>query len=66
MSAIESMSSLFVTLEYELLYFLVALTAAAGFTLKAPQRFTPKDAAIVAGIGFAYLAAIKSVVMMYF
>ena len=60
------LSALFVTLEYELLYFLLALTCATGLTLKEPQRFTLRDAAIVAGIALAFLAIVKAVAMVYF
>jgi O-antigen ligase len=59
-------SSLFVTLEYETQYILLALAAAAGRHAKVPPPFTLRDAVIVAGIVVAYYIFFKSLVMLYF
>jgi putative inorganic carbon (HCO3(-)) transporter len=59
------LSSLFVTLEYETFYFLLALGAAAGGRAAAPVTFTKRDAGIVAGIAVGFFILLKSVVMAY-
>ncbi|MBK8323920.1 MAG: O-antigen ligase family protein [Betaproteobacteria bacterium] len=60
------LSSLFVTLEYETLYILLALAAAAGRHAKVPPPFTRRDALFVAGIVVAFFVGFKSLVMLYF
>ena len=60
------MSAFFVTLEYETLYFLLALAAAAGYHAADPPAFSWKDAFFVAGAALAFFTLIKLVVMMYY
>lgn len=59
-------SSMFVTLEYETLYFLLGLTAAVGHWVSAPVRFTMKDFWILVGIGGAWVFGLKLFVIMFF
>ena len=60
------MSAFFVTLEYETLYFLLALAAAAGRHATSPPTFSWRDAAMVAGAALAFFILIKLIVMMYY
>lgn len=60
------LSSLFVTLEYETFYFLLALGAAAGRHAATPATFTKRDAGILAGIAIGFFVLIKSIVMAYY
>jgi O-antigen ligase len=59
-------SSMFVTLEYETLYFLLGLCAAAGFRLKQPNLFTERDFWAVSTITVGWAIFIKLFVMLYF
>jgi O-antigen ligase len=58
-------SSMFVTLEYETLYFLIGLCASVGFRLKEPAPFTRRDVWIVAAITLGWVVGIKAFVMVY-
>jgi O-antigen ligase len=58
-------SSMFVTLEYETLYFLIGLCASVGFRLKEPLPFTRRDVWIVAAITLGWVVGIKAFVMVY-
>lgn len=60
------LSSLFVTLEYETFYFLLALTAAAGNGLTVKPSFTQRDFWILCAIMAATFVVVKSVVMVYY
>ena len=59
-------SSIFVTLEYETFYFLLALTAAAGNSLTVKPVFTERDLWILSSIMAVCFVAFKSVVMVYY
>lgn len=60
------LSSMFVTLEYETFYFLLALTAAAGNNLTAKPLFTRRDFWILCSIMVGVFVTVKGVVMMYY
>jgi hypothetical protein len=59
-------SAMFVTLEYETFYMLLALAAAAGASLKERPRFTHRDLAILGGAIFAFFIGVKVFVLVYF
>lgn len=59
-------SSMFVTLEYETLYFLLGLTAATGEELDEPPSFGVYDAARILGAMLAFVIMLKAFVMVYF
>lgn len=59
-------SSMFVTLEYETLYFLLGLCAAMGFRLKQPVLFTERDFWTVSTMTAGWAIFIKAFVMLYF
>lgn len=59
-------SSMFVTLEYETLYFLLGLTGAVGHWVRVPVRFTKRDFWILLGIGGCWVIGLKLFVMMFF
>lgn len=59
-------SAMFVTLEYETLYFLLGLAAAAGQSLEEPLSFGARDAGIVLFIIGAFFVVLKAFVMIYF
>ena len=59
-------SSMFVTLEYETFYFLLALAGAAGEEFAEPVRFGAYDAVAIAAIMLAFFIPLKIFVMMYF
>lgn len=59
-------SSLFVTLEYETMYFLMGVCAAAGRHAKVPPPFRLKDAMLIGGLVVAFFLVVKSFVMLYF
>ena len=58
-------SSMFVTLEYETLYFLLGLCAALGFRLKQPNLFTERDFWTVSTMTVGWVILIKAFVMLY-
>lgn len=60
------MSAMFVTLEYETFYFLLALAAAVGNCVKTPPNFTSRDFWTVSAIIVALYAGVKAVVMLYY
>jgi O-antigen ligase len=59
-------SSMFVTLEYETLYFLLGLCAAMGFRLKQPTLFTERDFWVVSTMTVSWAIFVKAFVMLYF
>jgi len=59
-------SSLFVTLEYETFYFLLALTAAAGNNLTEKPEFTKRDFWILSSIIAVTVVLLKGIVMAYY
>lgn len=59
-------SAMFVTLEYETLYFLLGLCAAMGFRLKQPNLFTERDFWAVSTLTVGWAIFIKVFVMLYF
>ena len=59
-------SSLFVSLETEIMYFLVGLLAGAGRLSAQPRPFTTRDKLMVAGIALGYALLFKIYVMRYF
>lgn len=58
-------SSMFVTLEYETLYFLLALCAALGFRLKQTNLFTERDFWAISAMTVGLAILIKIFVMLY-
>ncbi len=58
-------SSMFVTLEYETLYFLMGLCAAVGYRLKERPAFTERDFWTISSITLGWAVAIKAFVMLY-
>jgi O-antigen ligase len=60
------LSSLFVTLEYETLYFLLALAAVAGRHATSPPTFKRRDALIVGTMAMGFFVLIKVTVMAYY
>lgn len=59
-------SSMFVTLEYETLYFLLGLCAAMGYRLKQPNLFTERDFWAISAMTLGWAIFIKVFVMFYF
>lgn len=59
-------SAMFVTLEYETLYFLLALAAARGEDLDEPPTFDVRDGLAVLAIMLGFFAMVKGFVMIYF
>jgi O-antigen ligase len=59
------MSSMFVTLEYETFYLLLAFMAAVGHTLSAPPKFTRSDLWKIGAIMAVFFVGVKSLVMLY-
>lgn len=59
-------SSMFVTLEYETLYFLLGLCASVGLRLKQPNLFTERDFWAISLITVGWAMFIKIFVMLYF
>lgn len=59
-------SAMFVTLEYETLYFLLGLCAAMGFRLKQPNLFTERDFWTISTLTVGWAIFIKVFVMLYF
>jgi len=60
------LSSMFVTLEYETFYFLLALPAAVGNSLGARPSFTRQDFRLMGTIVVAFFLGVKGFVMLYF
>ena len=59
-------SSIFVTLEYETLYFLLALAAMAGGHAPSPPEFKRRDLLTVIGITALFFFITKATVMIYY
>jgi len=59
-------SSMFVTLEYETLYFLLALGGGVGNVLKEPVKFTERDFWVVGMMTVSWVVLVKAVAMIYF
>ena len=59
-------SAMFVTLEYETLYFLLGMTAAVGLQLDPPTRFTWRDAMLVTGGVGSFFLALRVFVSVYY
>lgn len=59
-------SAMFVTLEYETLYFLLGMTAAVGHQIEPAVSFSRRDAAAVAGLGFTFIVALRLFVAAYY
>ena len=59
-------SAMFVTLEYETLYFLLGMTAAVGFQLENPVRFTRRDAIAVTTVIGGFFVALRLFVAIYY
>jgi O-antigen ligase len=58
-------SAMFVTLEYETLYFLLGLCASVGFRLKEPAPFTRREFWILSCVTLGWVAGVKAFVMVY-
>ena len=58
-------SSMFVTLEYETLYFMLGLCAALGLRLKQPNLFTERDFWTISTMTVGWAILIKVFVMLY-
>lgn len=58
-------SSTFVTLEYETLYFLLGLCAALGFRLKQPNTFTERDFWVISAMTVGWAILVKAFVIFY-
>ena len=59
-------SAMFVTLEYETFYVLLAMSAVAGRGLPQPVRFMPKDAFVIGAMMILFGIFLKFFVMMYY
>ncbi len=59
-------SAMFVTLEYETLYFLLGVTAATGMQLETPARFGRRDGVLIVGLVGAFLFGLKVVTALYY
>jgi O-antigen ligase len=59
-------SAMFVTLEYETLYFLLGMTAALGLQLDAPVRFSRRDAVAIIGLVGTFFVGLKVFVGIYY
>ena len=59
-------SSMFVTLEYETLYFLLGMTAAVGLQLPESVRFDWREGVLVSGCVVAFLAAVRVFTALYY
>ncbi len=59
-------SAMFVTLEYETFYLLLAMSAVAGRGLPHPVRFTSTDAFVMGGLMVLFAIFLKFFVMMYY
>lgn len=59
-------SAMFVTLEYETLYFLLGMTAAIGIQLEEPVRFGYREAALVGGTIGVFMVAVRVFTAVYY
>ena len=59
-------SSMFVTLEYETFYMLLALAGTTGWSLKQPLRLQPRELFLIGGAVLGWLMVVKIFVMLYF
>lgn len=59
-------SAMFVTIEYETFYVLLAMSAIAGRALPEPVRFAPRDALLIGAFMGLFFVGVKIFVMMYF
>lgn len=59
-------SAMFVTLEYETLYFLLGVTAAIGIQLEKPALFGRRDAILVTGMVGSFLVGIRVLTALYY
>ncbi len=59
-------SSMFVTLEYETLYFLIAMCAAVGRLAPRPATLTIRELLLIGAIMAAFFIVMKSFIMIYF
>ena len=59
------MSAMFVTLEYETFYFLLALASATGAGLQDVPRFHSKDFWRLGGVMATFFVAVKAVAIVY-
>lgn len=59
------LSSMFVTLEYETFYFLLAISAAVGNTLQVSPRFAWRDLWLLGGTMMSFFIAVKLVAILY-
>jgi O-antigen ligase len=59
------LSSLFVTLEYETFYFLLAIASAAGGSLRVEPTLARRDLSWLTGIMAAFFIAVKGFAMLY-
>lgn len=59
-------SAMFVTLEYETFYVLLAMSAVVGTALPKPARFRLSEALLLAGAIAAFFSMVKVFVMMYY
>ena len=59
-------SAMFVTIEYETFYVLLAMGAVAGRALPEPARFAPRDALLIGAFIGLFFVGVKIFVMMYF
>jgi len=59
-------SAMFVTLEYETLYFLLGMTAALGHQVEPSVRFSRRDAAVVASLVTVFFLGLRIFVALYY
>ncbi len=59
-------SAMFVTLEYETLYFLLGMTAAVGIQSETPVTFSRRDAAAVVALAVTFIGALRLFVAVYY
>lgn len=59
-------SAMFVTLEYETLYFLLGMTAAMGYQIESPVRFSRRDAVAVVGLVATFFLGVRLFVALYY
>ena len=59
-------SAMFVTLEYETLYFLLGMTAAVGHQIDPAVRFSRRDATVVVGLVATFFIGLRLFVAVYY
>ena len=59
-------SAMFVTLEYETFYMLLAVSAVVGRALPQPARFAPREAFLIGAFMGLFFVVVKMFVMMYY